>query len=119
MLIFDETFLKSDEITFDKDDYLKSIEGGFSNKNFIEYLILHSEKGISNQIGIKKNEDCEKFNLAVEKVEVPVCLFGKYIKDEESGSVLSNIGYEVMEDEIFEQIKHEYPVQGGKLKRIN
>lgn len=118
-MIFDETFLKTDEITFDTEDYLKSIEGGFSDKNLINFLIFNSEKGKSIRVGINKTESLEKFNLTVEKEEVPVCLFGKYIKDEESGSALNSIGYEVMQDEILEQIKYENHVQGGKLKRIN
>ncbi len=119
VLNFDESSLKSEEITFERDDYLKSIEGGFSQKNLIAFLTFHSESGKKFRIGINDVQNCELFNLAVEKEAIPVCLFGKYIKDDESGSALSSIGYVVMEDEISEQIKHEYPVQGGKLKRIN
>lgn len=117
-LIFDEKQTEFKEINFEKEDYLKFINGSFNQKGYISYLELISNKEKIFEIG-KKNELSKNFELKIEKNEVPISLFGKYTKDENLGSLLSEIGAEVIVDEVLENIKWEYPIQGGKLKRIN
>ncbi|EAR87563.2 hypothetical protein TTHERM_00069710 (macronuclear) [Tetrahymena thermophila SB210] len=99
-------------------DYLKQVECMMSSQGYIDKLKFISATGKVYEAGAQSNQGkiVQKFNL--DQCEYPVCSFGGLItfvgeKEQEVGSILSFLGFEVMVDrQVLQRSNSQYIPKG-------
>ncbi|KAL4466094.1 hypothetical protein ABPG74_004331 [Tetrahymena malaccensis] len=99
-------------------DYLKQVECMMSSQGYIDKLKFITANGKVYEAGAQTNQGkiVQKFNL--DQCEYPVCSFGGLItfvgeKEQEVGSILSFLGFEVMVDrQVLQRSNSQYIPKG-------
>lgn len=71
--------IETKEFCCEINDYIKSIGGSFSTLGYLESLVFTTNMDNIMKIG-EESPHSSRFSLKISNKEIPICLFGEYIK---------------------------------------